>query len=110
MEISRLVRHGRPLAFFSAIGGVLAIVGIVLGIPVLTTFIRTGRVPRFPTAILVTGLAVMSGQSFATGLELDTVSRARREQQMLAFLATDGPASLPGGTVRPPDVMDHKIP
>ena len=110
MEISRLVRHGRPLAFFSAVGAVLAIIGIVLGIPVLTTFIRTGRVPRFPTAILATGLAVMSAQSFATGLELDTVSRTRREQQMLAFLATQGAASLPGGTIKSPDAMDEKFP
>ena len=48
MEISRLVRHGRPLAFFSAIGGILAIIGIVLGVPVLTTFIRTGPCSPFP--------------------------------------------------------------
>ena len=104
------MRHGRPLAFFSSIGAVLAVIGTVLGIPVLTHFLRTGRVPRFPTAILSMGLAVMAGQSFATGLELDTVSRTRREQQMLAFLAVPGPAVLFGGTIKPADHMHEEFP
>ncbi len=82
-----LMRHGRPMAFFGAIGFAFGITGMVLGVPVLTGFIHTRRVPRFPTAILATGLEILAAQSFATGLALDTVSRARREHRMLAFLA-----------------------
>lgn len=90
-----LVRHGRPLAFFSVLGVVLGAVGVVLGMPVLTTFLDTGRVPRLPTAVLATGLEILAAQAFTTGLELDTVSRVGREQRMLAFLALPGPVALP---------------
>lgn len=94
-SIVGLVRHGRPLAFFSALGLVLAVVGVVLGIPVLTTFVHTRSVPRLPTAVLATGLEILAAQSFTTGLELDTVSLQRREQRMLAFLALRGPVPAP---------------
>lgn len=99
--ILRLVRQGRPLAFFTALAAVLAIAGIVLGIPVLITFIHTHAVPRFPTAILATGLEILAAQSITAGLALDTVSRARREQQLLAFLAVPGPVLLSGGSMEP---------
>src|SRR6202034_626800 len=100
--ILRLARQGRPLAFFGALGVLLALAGIVLGIPVLITFIHTHAVPRFPTAILATGLEILAAQSITAGLALDTVSRARREQQLLAFLAIPGPMLLSGGTMKYP--------
>ncbi len=93
-----LLRHGRPMAFFGVFGFLLGIAGLVLGIPVFVDFIHTGLVPRFPTAILATGLVILAAQCFATGLALDTVSRARREQRMLAFLAgPDGFANRQDG-------------
>lgn len=102
-----LMRHGRPMAFFSIVGAVLGLAGIAFGIPVLTTFLRTHRVPQRSTAVLATGLEIMAAQCFATGLALDTVSRARREQRMLAFLAVpdglarrraaDPPSARPNG-------------
>ncbi len=85
--ILALVRHGRPMAFFGTIGIALGATGMVLGVPILTEYVHTRLVPRFPTALLATGLEILAAQSFATGLALDTVSRARREQRMLAFLA-----------------------
>jgi len=99
--ILRLARQGRPLAFFGALGVLLALAGIVLGIPVLITFIHTHAVPRFPTAILATGLEILAAQSITAGLALDTVSRARREHQLLAFLAVPGPVVLSGGAMKP---------
>jgi glycosyltransferase involved in cell wall biosynthesis len=89
-----LVRHGRPLAFFGALGVVLGLIGIVLGIPILTHFIHTGRVPRFPTAVLATGFEILAALSFIAGLVLDTVSRVRREQRMLFFLSFPGQLSF----------------
>ncbi len=85
--ISGFVRHGRPMVFFGVIGSTLAMAGVALGIPVVLEFRRTHQVPRFPTAILATGLEVIAAQSFATGIAVGTVSRTRREQRMLAFLA-----------------------
>jgi hypothetical protein len=53
-------------------------------------------VPRFPTAILVTGMTVIAVLCFFAGLILDTVTRGRREMRRLAYLAqpAPGPAEL----------------
>ena len=47
--------------------------------------------PRQPTAILATGLVLLSALSFVTGLILDTVTRGRREIKRLAYLANPPP-------------------
>jgi len=84
-----LMRHGRPRAFFSAAGAMLGTSEIALGVPIFSEGRRTRRVPRFPTAILATGLVTMAVHSVATGLTLDTVSRLRLEQRTLAFLGVE---------------------
>ena len=58
-----------------------------LGIPLVVTFEQTGLVPRQPTAILATGLVLLSALSFVTGLILDTVTRGRLEVRRLAYLS-----------------------
>ncbi|MBB4374735.1 glycosyltransferase involved in cell wall biosynthesis [Bradyrhizobium sp. cir1] len=83
----RLNRSERPLRFFSAIGIVLALLSIALGLPVVITFLETGLVPRFPTAMLAMGLMIMALLSASSGLVLDTVTRGRREMKMLAYLS-----------------------
>jgi hypothetical protein len=44
-------------------------------------------VPRFPTAILITGMMIVAFISFAVGLILDTVVRGRREVRRLHYLS-----------------------
>jgi len=65
---------------------------IILSVPLVVTYLDTGLVPRFPTAILVTGMTIVSVLCFFTGLILDTVTRGRREMRRLAYLAQPGPA------------------
>ena len=48
---------------------------------------HTGLVPRFPTAILVTGMVIVAVLCFFAGLILDTVTRGRREVRRLAYLS-----------------------
>lgn len=84
--IVNLFRHERPASFFSWVGLALILVSLALGIPIIVEFLRTGLVPRFPTAILATGIAVLAFLSATTGLILDTVTRGRREAKMLAYL------------------------
>ncbi|MFK4605346.1 glycosyltransferase family 2 protein [Bradyrhizobium diazoefficiens] len=83
----KLNRSERPLRFFSAIGIVLALLSIALGLPVVITFVETGLVPRLPTAVLSMGLMIMALLSASSGLVLDTVTRGRREMKMLAYLS-----------------------
>ncbi len=91
VTIMNLMRNERPLLFFSWIGLMLGIVALVLGIPVIKTYIDTGLVPRIPTAILCTGLILMSFISVATGLILDLISHVRRETKRLAYLQYPAP-------------------
>jgi glycosyltransferase involved in cell wall biosynthesis len=82
-----LVKEERPLPFFAAIGAVLLLLAVLVAVPVLTEFFRTGLVPRLPTAVLATGLVVLSFLSLTCGLILDSVTRGRKELKRLSYLA-----------------------
>src|SRR3982751_6763793 len=85
--ILHLFRIERPVLFYGGFGLLLAILAVALAVPLAITYVQTGLVPRFPTAILVTGLMIVAFLSFAVGLILDTVVRGRREMRRLAYLA-----------------------
>jgi hypothetical protein len=70
----------------------LLALAIVLVVPLVMTYLATGLVPRFPTAILVTGMTIVAVLCFFTGLILDTVTRGRREVRRLAYLSHSAPA------------------
>jgi glycosyltransferase involved in cell wall biosynthesis len=89
--IATLSRRERPLAFFSIVAALFFVVAVFLGIPLLTTYLHTHRVPRFPTAFVVVGMLVLSVLVAISGLILDTVTRGRKEIKMLRYLALDGP-------------------
>jgi hypothetical protein len=95
--IVRLVKEERPLQFFSAIAAVLAAGSIVLALPVLQEFERTGLVPRFPTAILSTGIMILASLSLTCGFVLDTVTRGRREMKRLHYLRERAPVAAAHG-------------
>ena len=83
----------RPLAVYGTTAAALASAALALAAPLLPTYLETGLVPRFPTAILATGLAILAALSLTAGLVLHTVTRGRREQKLLAYLAVP---ALPG--------------
>jgi glycosyltransferase involved in cell wall biosynthesis len=90
--ILTLFRYERPLQFFGAIAAIFAMMAIILAIPLLVTYMQTGLVPRFPTAILATGLMILSALNGLCGLILDTVVRGRLEVRRLAYLAYPAPS------------------
>lgn len=91
--IAVLYRIERPLLFFGWIGALLAAAAVILAIPLVVTYLQTSLVPRFPTAILATGLIILAALSFFAGLILDTVVRGRREVRRLAYLAHPAPGA-----------------
>ena len=91
--IVTLYRIERPVLFFGSIGAFLLALAITLSVPLVITYLNTGLVPRFPTAILVTGIVVIAVLSFFAGLILDTVTRGRREVRRLAYLSVPGPGA-----------------
>jgi len=89
--IATLYRVERPALFYGAIGALLLIVAVLLAIPLVRTYLETGLVPRFPTAILVTGIVIVAVLCFFAGLILDTVTRGRREVRRLSYLSLAAP-------------------
>ncbi|HTK59244.1 MAG TPA: glycosyltransferase family 2 protein [Sphingomicrobium sp.] len=89
--IGTLYRVERPVLFYGGLGALLVIAAIILAVPLVLTYLDTGLVPRFPTAILVTGMVIVAVLSFFAGLILDTVTRGRREMRRLAYLAHPAP-------------------
>ena len=91
--ILTLYRTERPVLFFGGIAALLLIITVILAVPLVVTYLETGLVPRFPTAILATGMTIVAVLSFFAGLILDTVTRGRREMRRLAYLALPAPGS-----------------
>ncbi len=74
-----LIKEERPLLFFSLIAGVLFVASVVLAVPVVLEFMKTGLVPRFPTAVLSTGLMICAVVSMVAGLVLDSLASTKKE-------------------------------
>lgn len=92
--IGHLVREERPLMFFTVLAVILAAIGLIVGTPVVDEYLRTGLVPRLPTAVLATGLMIIAFLSEACGLILDNVSRGRWEAKRMTYLAIPGPQEI----------------
>jgi len=81
-----LLKETRPFAFFGALGLACAASAVGLAFPLLVTWLETGLVPRFPTAILATGLMLLAFLMSAAGLILDSLARSRIESKRLLYL------------------------
>jgi len=88
--IFKLFVSERPLLFFSTVAALLALVSLVLAEPLVVTYLQTGLVPRFPTAVLATGTMLMAMLSFVCGIVLHTVTIGRQEAKRLRYLAIPG--------------------
>ncbi|MHB8348161.1 MAG: glycosyltransferase family 2 protein [Acidiferrobacterales bacterium] len=80
-----LFKEVHPFRFFGILAAALAGISFAFGIPVILEFLRTGMVPRFPTAILATGLMILAAISLTCGIILDSVSRGRLEVKRLHY-------------------------
>ena len=63
------------------------VLATLLTIPLVFTFASTGLVPRFPTAILATGIVIIGVIAAVCGLILDSLARARIEAKRAVFLS-----------------------
>jgi len=88
--IINLLKQERPLQLFSIFALILSFLSIVLTVPIAGTYLETGLVPRFPTAILATALMLLAFLFFFSGLILQTVTRGRQEAKRMRYLAVPG--------------------
>jgi glycosyltransferase involved in cell wall biosynthesis len=93
MTILLLLKEERPLFFFGWLSALLALVAMLLALPVFVTYLNTGLVPRFPTAILSASIMILAFLSLASGFVLDTVTRGRREAKRMRYLAYSAPGN-----------------
>ncbi len=84
--IIRLFKDHKPILIYGFFSALFALCGIIIGTPVILEFFETGLVPRFPSAILASGLMILSSLSLFTGIILSSISKSRKEIKKLAFL------------------------
>lgn len=78
--IFRLLRDDKPAVFFGTIGLITIIVGVILFVPIVIEFLNTGKVPKYPTLIVITGLWAIGTVSIFSGMILSLVNtRAKQE-------------------------------
>jgi len=87
--IFNLFRYYRPFFFFGAISVVMFLLSVVMVIPVLVEYFRTGLVPRYPTLIVSGFIAIGGLLSFACALILDSIIKYN-DQIFELFLSRSG--------------------
>jgi Glycosyl transferase family 2 len=88
IAILRLLMHQRPFLVFGVIALISALASIAIGLPIILEFLRTGLVPRLPSAVLAASLMVIAAVSLVTGTILDSVAHLAAEQRRLFYLST----------------------
>ena len=84
--IMSLFKDYRPMALFSWLALIFIVLGLIVGVPVITEFAHTGLVPRMPSVVLAVGLVFTGLLSLASGLILDTVVKGTRKQYELTVI------------------------
>jgi glycosyltransferase involved in cell wall biosynthesis len=88
--IVTLLKQERPFFLFGIVALAMMTASLIFGYPVIAEYMRSGTVPRLPTAILATGTMILGFLSLFCGLILDTVTRGRKEAKLLRYLELPG--------------------
>jgi len=85
--IARLLHHERPLALYFFLAGILALLAMGLGVPVVLEYLDTGLVPRFPTAILAASMILLATVVGLIGILLDGLRKVRADSTRIAYMS-----------------------
>ncbi|MCY4012702.1 MAG: glycosyltransferase family 2 protein [Gammaproteobacteria bacterium] len=91
-----LIKEEKPFPLFAGVAVAFEAAATAVAWPLLAVYLATGLVPRLPTAVLATGLALLGALSLAAGVLLDAITRGRREAKRLQYLRFPAP----GGDAR----------
>ena len=85
--IGKLYKNNKPFGFFGIIALALAVIAGLLFFPVLSEYLHTGLVRRFPTLIVSGFIAIGAIQSFFSGLILETLHEKDRHDFEMELLS-----------------------
>ena len=81
--IMKMFKDFKPRQFFWSIALIFIIIGLIIGIPVIVEFAKTGYITKLPSAVLATGVMIFSLIIAQCGVVLDTVVKQNRENYEL---------------------------
>ena len=85
--IGKLYKNNKPFGFFGIIALALVVIAGLLFFPVLSEYLHTGLVRRFPTLIVSGFIAIGALQSFFSGLILETLHEKDRHDFEMELLS-----------------------
>lgn len=86
LTIAQILRHYRPLIFFSLLSVLFAISGIVVAIPVFDDWFTTRYIFHVPSAVLAAALHTIAFLLLAVGIILDSISHHEKLKAELNYL------------------------
>ena len=84
--IVKMFKDFKPRQFFWIISLILVLIGLIVGIPVIAEFAKTGYINKLPSAVLSTGIMIFAIIIAQCGVILDTVVKQNRENYELQLL------------------------
>lgn len=84
--IVKMFKDFKPRQFFWAFSLLFVLIGLIVGIPVVAEFIKTGYITKVPSAVLATGIMIFAIIIAQCGVILDTVVKQHREKYELELL------------------------
>ena len=78
--IANILRYYRPLIFFGGTGLLFSIISFMVGFPVIVEWYSTGYIARIPSAILASGLGIISIILISIGLILDSIAHQNKSE------------------------------
>lgn len=106
LTIAKLFAFEKPLVFWGSASVVSFAAGLVSGIPVISEYLRTGLVERFPTAFLAAIFMVIACLMVTAGVILTGTTRNRHEAARLAYLGL-APVAAPGLALPRPSMPER---
>ena len=81
--IIKMFKDFKPRQFFWMVSMLFVLLGLIVGVPVIVEFIRTGYITKMPSAVLATGIMILAVIIAQCGVILDTVVKQHREKYEL---------------------------
>ena len=85
-RIIKMFKDFKPRQFFWMDSMLFVLLGLIVGVPVIVEFIRTGYITKMPSAVLATGIMILAVIIAQCGVILDTVVKQHREKYELQLL------------------------